>query len=140
HERPSLRGHRPHDTRTGPGGRAARAPHRPADAGPTRPPGHGAPHPLPPRRGRAGGVGRELDGPGHATARGRGHPAGRPGESAPRPPPAADPRGHGDPPVNGAPVATDPRRNGFILITVLWLLVALGAVGLDASLRMRTER
>ena len=32
------------------------------------------------------------------------------------------------------------RREGFILITVLWLLVALGAVGLNAAMRFRTER
>jgi len=31
-------------------------------------------------------------------------------------------------------------RQGFILIAALWLLVALGAVGLDASLRSRTRR
>ena len=32
------------------------------------------------------------------------------------------------------------RRDGFVLIAALWLLIALGAVGLDASLRSRTER
>lgn len=32
------------------------------------------------------------------------------------------------------------RRNGFILIAALWLLVALGAVGLDAALRSRSRR
>jgi type II secretory pathway component PulK len=32
------------------------------------------------------------------------------------------------------------RREGFILIAALWLLVALGAVGLDAALRSRTRR
>ncbi|MGH7503328.1 MAG: general secretion pathway protein GspK [Longimicrobiales bacterium] len=32
------------------------------------------------------------------------------------------------------------RRDGFILIAALWLIVALGAVGLDASLRSRTRR
>lgn len=32
------------------------------------------------------------------------------------------------------------RRDGFILIAALWLLVALGAVGLDAALRSRTRR
>lgn len=31
-------------------------------------------------------------------------------------------------------------RNGFVLIAALWLLVALGAVGLDVSLRSRTRR
>jgi len=31
-------------------------------------------------------------------------------------------------------------RQGFILISVLWLLVALGAVALHGSLRMKTER
>jgi general secretion pathway protein K len=31
-------------------------------------------------------------------------------------------------------------RRGFILIATLWLLVALGAVGLDAALRSRTRR
>jgi general secretion pathway protein K len=31
-------------------------------------------------------------------------------------------------------------RRGFVLVAVLWLLVALGAVGLHASLQMRTER
>ena len=30
------------------------------------------------------------------------------------------------------------RRGGFVLIAALWLLVALGAVGLDAALRSRT--
>ena len=41
-------------------------------------------------------------------------------------------RGYGEP----------PRRDerGFILIAVLWLLVALAAVGLDAGLRGRSER
>jgi len=32
------------------------------------------------------------------------------------------------------------RRNGFVLIAALWLLVALGAVGLDVSLRSRSRR
>ena len=32
------------------------------------------------------------------------------------------------------------RRDGFVLIAALWLLVALGAVGLDAALRSRTRR
>jgi type II secretory pathway component PulK len=32
------------------------------------------------------------------------------------------------------------RRHGFILVAALWLIVALGAVGLDASLRSRTRR
>lgn len=32
------------------------------------------------------------------------------------------------------------RRGGFVLIAALWLLVALGAVGLDAALRSRTRR
>jgi Tfp pilus assembly protein PilX len=32
------------------------------------------------------------------------------------------------------------QRSGFILVAVLWLIVALGAVGLDASLRSRTRR
>ncbi len=32
------------------------------------------------------------------------------------------------------------REEGFILIAVLWLLVALGAVGIHAGLQMRTER
>lgn len=32
------------------------------------------------------------------------------------------------------------RERGFVLIAVLWLLVALGAVGVHASLLMRTER
>lgn len=32
------------------------------------------------------------------------------------------------------------RRAGFVLIAVLWLIIALGAVGLDASLRSRTRR
>jgi len=32
------------------------------------------------------------------------------------------------------------QRAGFILVAVLWLIVALGAVGLDASLRSRTRR
>jgi type II secretory pathway component PulK len=31
-------------------------------------------------------------------------------------------------------------RHGFVLIAALWLLVALGAVGLDAALRSRTRR
>lgn len=31
-------------------------------------------------------------------------------------------------------------RRGFVLVAALWLLVALGAVGLDASLRARAER
>lgn len=31
-------------------------------------------------------------------------------------------------------------RRGFVLIAALWLLVALGAVGLNAGLQMRTER
>ena len=32
------------------------------------------------------------------------------------------------------------RRGGFVLIAALWLLVALAAVGLDASIRSRTRR
>jgi type II secretory pathway component PulK len=32
------------------------------------------------------------------------------------------------------------RRGGFVLIAALWLLVALAAVGLDASMRSRTRR
>jgi type II secretory pathway component PulK len=32
------------------------------------------------------------------------------------------------------------RRGGFVLVAALWLLVALGAVGLDAALRSRTRR
>jgi general secretion pathway protein K len=32
------------------------------------------------------------------------------------------------------------RREGFVLIAALWLVVALGAVGLDASLRSRARR
>jgi type II secretory pathway component PulK len=32
------------------------------------------------------------------------------------------------------------RRQGFILVAVLWLIIALGAVGLDASLRSKTRR
>ncbi|MGD8276736.1 MAG: type II secretion system protein GspK [Gemmatimonadota bacterium] len=32
------------------------------------------------------------------------------------------------------------RREGFVLIAALWLLIALGAVGLDAALRSRTRR
>lgn len=32
------------------------------------------------------------------------------------------------------------RRSGFVLVAALWLLVALGAVGLDAALRSRTRR
>ena len=32
------------------------------------------------------------------------------------------------------------RRDGFVLIAALWLLVALGAVGLDVSLRSRSRR
>lgn len=32
------------------------------------------------------------------------------------------------------------RREGFVLIAALWLLVALGAVGLDAALRSRARR
>lgn len=32
------------------------------------------------------------------------------------------------------------RRSGFILVAALWLLVALGSVALDASLRSRTRR
>lgn len=32
------------------------------------------------------------------------------------------------------------RRGGFVLIATLWLLIALGAVGLDAALRSRTRR
>jgi general secretion pathway protein K len=35
---------------------------------------------------------------------------------------------------------TDAGRAGFVLIAVLWLLVALSAVGLHAGLEMRTER
>ena len=31
-------------------------------------------------------------------------------------------------------------RSGFVLVAALWLLVALGAVGLDAALRSRTRR
>lgn len=31
-------------------------------------------------------------------------------------------------------------RRGFVIVAVLWLMVALGAVGLDQSLRNRTER
>jgi len=37
-------------------------------------------------------------------------------------------------------VTSPARRDGFILIAALWLLVALGAVGLDAALRSRTRR
>jgi type II secretory pathway component PulK len=36
--------------------------------------------------------------------------------------------------------AAEWRRGGFILIAALWLLVALGAVGLDAALRSRSRR
>lgn len=36
--------------------------------------------------------------------------------------------------------ANKAREGGFILLSVLWLLVALGAVGLHGSLRMKTER
>jgi len=32
------------------------------------------------------------------------------------------------------------RRDGFVLIAALWLLIALGAVGLDAALRSRSRR
>ena len=32
------------------------------------------------------------------------------------------------------------QRDGFVLIAALWLLIALGAVGLDAALRSRTRR
>ena len=32
------------------------------------------------------------------------------------------------------------RRSGFALVATLWLLIALGAVGLDAALRSRTRR
>jgi type II secretory pathway component PulK len=36
--------------------------------------------------------------------------------------------------------AASAERGGFVLIAVLWLLVALGAVGLHVGLEMRTER
>ena len=32
------------------------------------------------------------------------------------------------------------RRSGFALVATLWLLIALGAVGLDAALRSRARR
>lgn len=35
---------------------------------------------------------------------------------------------------------TRARRDGFVLIAALWLLIALGAVGLDAALRSRSRR
>lgn len=42
--------------------------------------------------------------------------------------------------VRRAPRSGIASRDGFILITVLWLLVALGAVGLNAAMSFRTER
>ena len=54
----------------------------------------------------------------------------------------------GDPRVRQSPLPTTLSagapgrvgRGGFVLIATLWLLVALGAVGLDAALRSRTRR
>jgi type II secretory pathway component PulK len=40
----------------------------------------------------------------------------------------------------GEKAAPRASEQGFILLSVLWLLVALGAVGLHGSLRMKTER
>lgn len=64
-----------------------------------------------------------------ATPRRMGSAAGRPAAAAGRPGPPEGPTGPGP-----------GQRAGFVLVATLWLLVALAAVGLDASLRSRERR
>ena len=63
-----------------------------------------------------------------AAFEGRGPRADRPSVSSRRGPPTR------------VPSAGRGAEGGFVLIAALWLLVALGAVGLHAGIEMRTER